>query len=601
MAIAVRALFGELVRYFAFFRRYAGKRIYALLLIILIAGYLEGFGIALLLPVFGSLFAGGQGSDPSSSLIYRAVDGIGLAPTLGNVLVFMIVVFAAKGAFMAWSGAYQYKLGADVTRRIRQKIVDATRLVDYRWIVDRNTGVLTNLVTQEVSRTGSAFVFFTRVFPHLVSMGVFFVVLIVMDPRLTIMSMGFGAVLVLIIRIPNILARKLSFRVTEVNGTITKLLVQTFQSAKYLLSTARFKPLQKKLDGSFDEMAHLEYKVGALASIAQSIIQPLVIVFLAVVLYMYGTSHMPVGYVLVLLVYLFRLMSEALALQAEWQAFSSYSGALDVVHETIADLEQAREPRGTSAFPGISREITLRDVSFAYGDRVVLDYVDLEIPRATTVAFVGESGAGKSTLIDLLMGVLRPRSGSLLVDGVELGAIDIESYRRAIGYVPQDCLLYDDSIANNISLWSANERDPAAETEIRAALAKAHLLEWVDEQPGGIHAEIGDRAVRMSGGQKQRLSIARELYRKPDLLILDEATSALDSESERLVQESVEELRGRMTIVIIAHRLATIRNADRIHVLHQGKVIESGTFAELYAKADSRFRRLCDLQNVVVD
>src|SRR5690606_18434650 len=149
--------------------------------------------------------------------------------------------------------------------------------------------------------------------------------------------------------------------------------------------------------------------------------------------------------------------------------------------------------------------------SFAYAEKPVLEHVSLQIPRASTVAFVGESGSGKSTLVDLLMGVLRPQRGQIVIDGQSLSELDIESYRRAIGYVPQDCLLYDDSLATNISLWSADPAAPTAQAQIRAALKRAHLLDWVDAQPAGILTEIGDRGVRMSGGQKQRLSIAREL------------------------------------------------------------------------------------------
>ncbi|CAN5857929.1 ABC transporter ATP-binding protein [soil metagenome] len=598
MAIAVRALLSELTRYWRFFRRYTGRRLYSLMALIMVSSYLEGFGIALLLPVFAGASMGGQTSDPISGALYRVFDVFGIPHSFGAVLIALIVVFALKGAFMFWSGAYQYRLSSIVTREIRARIVDATRTIDYRWMVDRNTGVLTNLVTQEVSRTGTAFTFFARVFPHLLSMLVFFAVLIIMDPRLTLMSMAFGTVMVMVIRAPNLIARKLSREVTEVNGTVTKLLIQTFQSVKYLLATGRFRALQGKLDGSFHRMAELEYRVGAVASLAQALIQPLVVVFLGGVLYYYGSRSMPMGYVLVLLVYLFRLMSEALALQAEWQNFSTYTGALDLVQETLAQMERTGEPRGSKPFAPIEREIALGDVSFAYGDKTILDHVSLTIPRASTVAFVGESGAGKSTLVDLLMGVLRPASGVLEVDGSRLGDLEVDSYRRSIGYVPQDCLLYDDTIANNIALWSVDENDAEARERIRRALRQAHLLGWVDEQPGTLDAQIGDRAVRMSGGQKQRLSIARELFRKPQLLILDEATSALDSESERLVQQSVDELRGQMTIVIVAHRLASIRNADQIHVLHDGHVVESGTFAELYAREGSRFRRLCDLQNV---
>jgi subfamily B ATP-binding cassette protein MsbA len=239
--------------------------------------------------------------------------------------------------------------------------------------------------------------------------------------------------------------------------------------------------------------------------------------------------------------------------------------------------------------------ITFDQVMFSYKTgRRVLDHIDLRIAKHSTVAFVGESGSGKSTLVDLMMGTLKASSGTVAVDGTSIADLDLATLRQRIGYVPQDAVLFDDTVAANIALWS----DAYTSEQIRAAAERARCLDFVDTMPHGFDTQIGDRGVKLSGGQRQRLAIARELLRDPDLLVLDEATSALDSESELAIQQSIDQLKGRMTIVIIAHRLSTIRGADRVYVLADGKIVEDGGFDELAARPGGRFRRMCELQEV---
>jgi subfamily B ATP-binding cassette protein MsbA len=206
---------------------------------------------------------------------------------------------------------------------------------------------------------------------------------------------------------------------------------------------------------------------------------------------------------------------------------------------------------------------------------------------------VGESGSGKSTLVDLLTATLKPTSGRVTADGRSLADVDVESLRRRIGFVSQESVTFDDTVANNITLWQGG--DPAA---VRLAAERAHCAEFIERMPGGYDAVIGDRGVKLSGGQRQRLAIARELYKQPEILILDEATSALDSESEQAIQASIDGLKGQMTIIIVAHRLSTIRRADRIFVLEAGRLVEQGAYQELLSRPGSRFRRMCELQQL---
>jgi subfamily B ATP-binding cassette protein MsbA len=249
----------------------------------------------------------------------------------------------------------------------------------------------------------------------------------------------------------------------------------------------------------------------------------------------------------------------------------------------------------------LKHRIELSNVHFAYGvgQEDVLNGVSLAIPARTSVALVGESGAGKSTLVDLLSLALRPRAGALRIDDIPGDDIQLISWRRQIGYVSQETVLFDDTIANNICMWKGDpHRDSALIQRVREAAQQAHIAHFIETLPDGYDTLVGDRGIRLSGGQRQRLFIARELFRKPNLLILDEATSALDTESERYIQQSIDALKGQITVVIIAHRLSTIRNVDHVFVFDKGRLIEEGSYHRLRDAEDSRFGRLVAMQSL---
>ena len=240
-------------------------------------------------------------------------------------------------------------------------------------------------------------------------------------------------------------------------------------------------------------------------------------------------------------------------------------------------------------------DVTVRGLTFAYADQpdtLVLRGVDLDIRAGRTVAVVGSSGAGKSTFIDILLGLHRPLDGEVTAGGTSIFA-NLPAWQRALAVVPQDVMLLDETLRANIAFDEEVDDERLSE-----AVARAQLNDLVRGLPEGLDTEVGERGVRLSGGQRQRIGIARALYRRPAMLVLDEATSALDNETERRLTDTIESLRGTMTMVIVAHRLSTVRHCDQLIFMSQGRVATVGTFDEV-AAANAEFAHLVALGQLV--
>lgn len=237
-----------------------------------------------------------------------------------------------------------------------------------------------------------------------------------------------------------------------------------------------------------------------------------------------------------------------------------------------------RTSRDDVVLPERPKNLQFQDVSFAYRDGApAVQNITLTIPLGSTIAFVGSSGAGKSTMVDLILGLLHPTSGTVSLDGISLDDVG-NQWRARVGYVPQEVAIFDSTVAQNVALTWTSDFSPE---QVRRALAQAQLLETIEGREGGINAPVGERGLALSGGQRQRIGIARALYPSPLVLVMDEATSALDTATEAAVSQAITDLKGAVTVIVVAHRLATVKHSDVIFFMKDGRVAAQGSFAHL--------------------
>lgn len=272
-----------------------------------------------------------------------------------------------------------------------------------------------------------------------------------------------------------------------------------------------------------------------------------------------------------------------------FQTIMAQTGAnMPFAQQVLAEIErgqgyvEAEKIAGSTELPDDAISLRLDRVTFTYPGATVpaLQNVSLELPFGQTLALVGASGSGKSTLVDVVLGLLEPQSGQVLIGERPL-AQGLQGWRRRVGYVPQDVSLFDASVARNVALtWKDEGVD---DDRVREALRRAQLLDVIEARPDGIHGKVGERGLNLSGGQRQRLGVARALYTDPLVLVMDEATSALDTSTEAAVTAAIRELRGHVSVIVVAHRLATIRHSEQVCFMREGHLIASGTFDEVVA------------------
>ncbi len=598
-------IFDSITYYLGVYKNFLGKRLYIVFALTAAAALTEGFGITLILPLIEAADAGDGGLDGGSMAVrflYGILRTMGISESVVGILIFIGVVFIGKGMLKFVEGGYASYLRAQLLREIKGKMFNAYREMDYNYYAHNNTGHFINVINGQINNFIRSFETFTRFLSMIIITVSYLSIAFLLAWNFALMAVAVGIMLLFLFKFLNTYVQDLSRKTAAEESVLNKFLVQTMQSFKYLTSTNQMQHLRGGVMNSIKKLAGYMFRQGAASAFTQAIREPASVIFLLfVIIIQVLVFDSPIAPIFVALLLFHRGMQHMIGIQDDWQRTMEKIGSLEMVMKEFEILEENKEQSGTRKIGAISEGIHFEDVYFKYEDKddFVLKNVNIDIPVNKMIAVVGESGAGKSTLIDMMTLLLRPKQGDIYIDSINSKEVDIASWRSQIGYVSQETVVFDDTIANNICLWKGDyENDEEVRERVHKAAERAYAHDFVENLNQGYQTVVGDRGVRLSGGQRQRLFIARELYKNPNLLILDEATSSLDTESERFIQKSIDSLKGSMTVVIIAHRLSTIKNSDLIYVIEDGNIIEHGTYDELTLNRKSRFSKMVAIQSL---
>ncbi len=562
-------------------------------------GVLDGFGLAMFLPLLQMVdgkMKMGEASGGNIGFIVDLLNRFGIELTLLKVLLIIVLFFAAKGLVQYTQAVYSATLLQSFIKRIRIRNIANLTGLDYKYFITSDVGRIQNTLTGEVDRVSRAYQTYFNSFQSGVMVIVYMTFAFFVDWKFAIMvSMG-GMSTNFIYRTIYKNTKGSSKKVTRESNIFQGLIIQAVANFKYLKATGRLKYYSKKLEHQVNNIEHNNLKIGVSNAVMASTREPLIIFVVSAVIFLQTTLiGSPLSVILISLLFFYRALNALMILQTSWNTFLGLSGSLSNMTSFTEELQNHQEKNAKVQLKKFESEILLKDVSFSYDKQRILSDINLRIVKNETLAFVGESGSGKTTLINLLSGLFPPTEGQMIIDGVTREDLDVGSYQNRIGYITQDPVVFNDTIYNNVTLWA--EKNAENLTRFHEACQKAAIAGFIASLSEKEETELGNNGINLSGGQKQRISIARELFKEIDILILDEATSALDSSTESEIQENLEQLKGSFTILVIAHRLSTVKNADNIVFLRSGKILRMDTFEGLTESLPD-FKNMVDLQEI---
>ena len=537
-------------------------------------GLLNAIGIAALLPLMA--FALGDraaGAAPSPiELAFQSVFGfVGLTPTVEGMLGLVVLVMIAKAGLNVLAMRHVSYAAAAVAADARLQLVNAWMAARWDQYLALRTGTLSNSIALEAQRIGSVYNTSAKAAAELAQAAIYLGLALMVSWQVTLASIAVAGAIVALLWGLMRRTRSVGRENTKQMGSFTARLVEGLRAMKTLKALSaedRIGPLLEK------EVRDLEKSGRALTALThylRVLQEPLTVVALAVGIYLLlEVWEQPLESLVILTVLFTRTVGSINAMQGSVQNLFSFEGAFWHVQGLIGQGSNARESdQFPTVVPKFEREVSLKAVSFTYGDTPILTNVSLSIPFGSFVAITGPSGSGKTTTADLIVRLFDPTSGSIEVDGIAIDRVGLKQWRRLIGYVPQESVLFHDTLLTNVTLGSPEMgRDQAIE-----ALRAAEAWGFVEQLPQGIDTVLGEQGARLSGGQRQRIAIARALVRKPRLLILDEATTALDPTTEAEIVATLSRLSGSITVFAVSHQPKIVEAADNVYRLEAGVLV----------------------------
>jgi subfamily B ATP-binding cassette protein MsbA len=588
----------NLFKYFFFYYRLLGFRLLVFLFTAISAAFLQAMALAAFM---GITNYGNQNPEKASALVRHVlaiVHYFGFTEPNDILLVllsFCSVTFFISTAALVGALWYSAHLESNLMVELQKEMVKKLFRGKYEYFLTHSIGFLNNVVVHEMGKVSSSFKFYSNIFISSMFVVSFMMVSVFTSLTVTVIVGFVGVPLLFVFKFINKKLKYYAQANTLEIGTLYGYIYQILGHFKYLKATNVHHVARKKLGNQAEKYARVVRMQALWGSMSIEGPKPFVVTLLGVIVFIqvvYQGRDMSESLMLMATLYL--CYQKAISLQGSYQKFLHSSGGIMIYEKIHSELDNLVEKLNLKdgKEPDFTQKMEFKNLFFKYSKQndYVLKNINLTIEPNSTVAFVGGSGAGKSTVVNLIAALLEPEKGDILLSGVSYKELNLEKLRNGMGYVTQEPVVFNDTILNNITLW-----EPERKNEAEDAGKKAHAHEFISEKENAYECMLGDDGLNISGGQRQRITIARELFRNTPMLIFDEATSSLDSETEQLIQKSIDEAHGEKTIIIIAHRLSTVKNADCIYVLDKGQIVESGTYAELCSKG-GKFSEMVNLQ-----
>ena len=522
-----------------------------------------------------------------------------------NIFVFMMILIVAsvylENILVYFGKTAAARVSTDMIHGVRTKMFERCLQFSKAFYDKQHTGELNTLLTKLVTDAGNLINQLSQIVILASFSSVFFAMMIAISWKLTLFSF-------VLLPVTHYIAKSITKRIHE---SAKKEVDHLISLSDHSLDTLRVIPLAqitgseerelKRFEDASDQVREAGFNVKkkrhSIPSIIDIVNSTGVVLLVCVGVFMFvSTSSYSLGRLLVYLVCLRRLASHLQQLASTWSQCVAIFPSLDKVLWIFDDQDKSFIQSGTLLFHGLAESIEFKNVSFGYDqDAVVLKDINLEIRSGEILAVVGSTGSGKTTLINLLPAYYQLEQGQILFDGTDIREFELKGLRNHMSVVSQDTMILSDTIYNNIVYGlDPSEYD---EQTVANAVEAAQLSEFIADLPDGLHTSVGPRGMRLSGGERQRISIARALLKDPEILILDEATSALDAETEQKVQKAIDDLVVQRTVFVVAHRLSTVRKADKVVVLDSGQIVECGSPAQLL-EDQGTFYEYCKIQNL---
>lgn len=594
-----------LLRYLKKLHRFAGVRLYTNFLLMTAISMTEGLAIVLIFPVMNviGVFQADQLSVPVLSELALRVSGWPSHWIIPGCLGAYILIILLQSLLQRNQAIRNTEIIQSFMHHMRKDIYGSLLQANWSFFLRKQKSDFFHILTSELQRAGQGVFTVMRLVTSLLFMLIQVALAFWLSARLTAFILVCGLLLSLYSRRFIHKSRQLGDEATGLSQDYASGITEHFYGIKDIKTNHLEQHHMNWFDDLSKRMEQVYIAFTKVQSTSQFLYKTASAVFIALFIYLaleiFGAR---IGELTLVSLIFTRLWPRLSGIQGSLEQISNTLPAFATLRRLERECSAYREQGITVRKPkqkqlALTQGIQGRRLFFRY-DPSLPDYtlqdIDLFIPANKMTAIVGKTGAGKSTLVDLLIGLVTPEQGEILVDGVPLTGDHLPALRNSVSYVAQDPFLFHTSIRENLLLVEPE----ATEEELWQALHFSAAAAFVQQLPDGLDTVIGDRGIRLSGGERQRLVLARAILRKPTILVLDEATSALDNEHEAMIQSALEQLQGRMTIVVIAHRLSTIRHADQVIVLEGGKVIQQGTYAVLSHEKKGLFHRLLDYERL---